>query len=113
MRKFSKRLLAVTALTASLATIVLLVMSLRSSRHIEARLAPLRAAGKPLSIAELEPEPVPDEQNAAVVLKSLLPAFDRYVEIRRNVAESADEDETNDEVDLNSAAQFLANTQRW
>lgn len=56
------RLLASGVLAAFAANLVLGAIS---ARQVEAQLEAIRAAGEPLSPTELEPEAVPDEENAA------------------------------------------------
>jgi type II secretory pathway pseudopilin PulG len=45
--------------------------NIKYSREVERELARLRAAGEPLTIEEMIPKPVPDEQNAALLYEPL------------------------------------------
>ncbi len=62
------------------AAVVLIVAFLnwRAARQVNARLAPLREAGKPLSIQDLQPPPVPDDQNAAKAIEQWKDAFGQF-----------------------------------
>lgn len=46
-----------------------------TERQWQNRLAAIRAAGDPASIADLAPHPIPDEQNAAVYIEKLAPVL--------------------------------------
>jgi hypothetical protein len=50
----------------------------RAEAPLESRLAAIRAAGDPASIDDLRPAPVPDEQNAAAILKRIGPRLDAF-----------------------------------
>lgn len=52
---------------------VILVLAWGRSRALEARVADLRAAGHPVSLADLELDPIPPDQNAAAILDSVWP----------------------------------------
>lgn len=45
---------------------VWLYYDIKFGRQLEAKLAELKAQGMPLTLAEAAPQPVPDDQNAAV-----------------------------------------------
>jgi hypothetical protein len=62
----------------SIMILVLAFLTWRESRLLEARLVPLREAGKPLSIQDLATLPIPDQQNAAKALEPLKDAFDKF-----------------------------------
>jgi hypothetical protein len=53
-------------------------MAWRTERQIQQKFDAIRAAGDPASIRELEPEPVADDENAAVVLQRLGPQLEAY-----------------------------------
>lgn len=53
-------------------------MAWRTERQIQAKLDAIRAAGDPASIADLAPQPVADDENAAAILKRLGPQLDAY-----------------------------------
>lgn len=46
--------------------------------RLQARVAAIRAAGHPASIADLAPEPIPADQNAAAYLEELAPRLDQF-----------------------------------
>lgn len=48
----------------------------RTGRRLEARLAALRVAGDPLTIADLAPPPIPPAEDAAIPLARIEPEFD-------------------------------------
>jgi hypothetical protein len=65
----------------SLLGIVLLVngfFSWQTHRRFNAKIAAIRAAGYPASIADLKPEPIPDEINAAAHIDALAPRLDEF-----------------------------------
>jgi hypothetical protein len=53
-------------------------MSWRVNSQFNARVAAIRAAGDPASIADLKPEPIPAEENAAAHLDMLEPRLDQF-----------------------------------
>lgn len=53
-------------------------MSWRINSQFAARIAAIRAAGDPASIADLKPEPIPAEENAAAQLDKLEPRLDQF-----------------------------------
>jgi hypothetical protein len=59
-------------------------------KAIERQIAAIRAAGQPVSYADLVPAPVPDERNAAVVFRR---AFDAVLRADEEVASTLDKDE--------------------
>ena len=46
-------------------------LALRAETPLESRLALIRTAGDPASIADLAPQPIPDDKNAAVILERI------------------------------------------
>jgi hypothetical protein len=46
--------------------------------RLQRRIAAIRAAGDPASIADLAPKPIPDSENAAAILKKLQPRLDQF-----------------------------------
>ena len=46
--------------------------------QLQAKIAEIRAAGDPASIADLAPKPIPADQNAAAMLQQLGPRFDEF-----------------------------------
>jgi hypothetical protein len=63
-----------------LAVFVLAIVAWQVDRQWRQRLATIRAAGDPVSIADLAPEPIPDDENAAAYLQQIAPqlrAFDK------------------------------------
>lgn len=73
-----KRLGIGIAILIALVLIANGLMAWRTDRRLQARLDAIRAAGDPASIAELAPEPIPDDQNAAAILKRLTPRIDEF-----------------------------------
>jgi hypothetical protein len=53
-------------------------MSWRVNRQFESRIAAIRKAGDPASIADLKPPPIPDNENAAVHLDRLTPRLEAF-----------------------------------
>lgn len=50
----------------------------RTERQIQARFAAIRAAGDPAVISDLAPAPIPEDENAAVILQRLGPRLDAF-----------------------------------
>lgn len=46
--------------------------------RLQAKIAEIRAAGDPASIADLAPEPIPDDQNAAAILERIAPQLNAF-----------------------------------
>jgi hypothetical protein len=46
--------------------------------RLQKKIATIRAAGYPASLAELAPEPIPDSENAAAILKNMGPRLDAF-----------------------------------
>jgi hypothetical protein len=53
-------------------------MAWRAEWRLQARLAEIRAAGDPASIAELAPPSIPDEENAAAIMEQVRPRLDAF-----------------------------------
>ena len=73
-----KRILTWIAALLGLAIVGNTMMAWRVSSQQNARLAAIRAAGLPASIAELRPAPVPDSLNAAAVIESAAPTINAF-----------------------------------
>src|SRR4051794_693269 len=54
------------------------LMAWRTTARLNGRVAAIRAAGDPASIADLAPKPIPDAENAAAILKKLQPRLDAF-----------------------------------
>lgn len=74
-KKTWKRQLA--AATAVAALLVLALLWWAGGAHAR-RLAAVRAAGDPASLAELAPKPIPANKNAAAIIESLAPQIDAF-----------------------------------
>jgi hypothetical protein len=72
-KRFWKRLAIVIAALVAIALIVNGVFAWRAERRLRSRLAAIRAAGDPASIADLAPQPIPDEENAAAIVERIWP----------------------------------------
>jgi hypothetical protein len=75
---FMKRILTWIGALLALAIVGNTMMAWRVSSQQNARLAAIRAAGLPASIAELRPAPVPDSLNAAAVIERATPAIKAF-----------------------------------
>jgi hypothetical protein len=53
-------------------------MAWRTESQLQSRIAAIRAAGDPASIADLAPEPIPNAENAAAILAQLSPRIDAF-----------------------------------
>jgi hypothetical protein len=53
-------------------------MAWRTESQLQSRIAAIRAAGDPASIADLAPEPIPSAENAAAILAQLAPRIDAF-----------------------------------
>jgi hypothetical protein len=73
-----KRLLIWIGALLALAIVGNTMMAWRVSSQQNARLAAIRAAGMPASIAELRPRPVPDSLNAAAVIEGATPTINAF-----------------------------------
>lgn len=80
-----KRVLLTTGVLAVALVVLRLWWGWEAERRWQARIAEYRAAGEPVTIAEHQPPPIPDGENAAVLLekaaKTLCSATPRPVEI--------------------------------
>jgi hypothetical protein len=77
-RLFMKRILTWIGALLALAIVGNTMMAWRVNSQQSARLAAIRAAGLPASIAELRPAPVPDSLNAAAVIEAATPAINAF-----------------------------------
>jgi hypothetical protein len=66
------------ALLVALGLVINGVMAWRMESEWQARLAQVRAGGDPASVADLKPEPIPDNQNAAVFLEQVRPRIGQF-----------------------------------
>ncbi len=73
-----KRLGLWLAVLLALAFIVNGFFAWRAEWQLRSRLAAIRAAGDPASIAEMAPAPIPDEQNAAAILDQIRPRMAEF-----------------------------------
>jgi hypothetical protein len=79
-KRFWKRLAIGAAILVALALIANGLMAWRVDHRLQTLIAAIRVAGDPASIADLAPEPIPDDQNAAFYLDQLklqLAAYDK------------------------------------
>jgi len=58
--------------------VVNVALAWRAGARLERRLAALRAAGEPVTLRDLQPEPVPAEQDAALLLSSMRPRLEAW-----------------------------------
>jgi hypothetical protein len=54
------------------------ILAWRTQHRLDSMLAELRAAGEPVSLADLAPKPISDEKNAAVYLQRTIPRLDAF-----------------------------------
>jgi len=73
-----KRLVLGLAILIALALIANGVMVWRTESRLQAKIAEIRAAGDPATIADLAPDPVPVDKNAAAILEQLAPRLDEF-----------------------------------
>ena len=73
-----KRLGIGAALIVGLLLVVNAFMSWRVETRFQAKVEAIRAAGDPASIAELKPEPIPAEENAAAHMDKLEPRLNEF-----------------------------------
>ncbi len=100
LKKLVKRTAISLLLVISVMILIVAFATWRAAREVEARLAPLRESGKPISIQDLKPSPVPAAQNAAKVVQHYddpLRKFDRLS------AEAIAQIETETETQRNAA----------
>jgi hypothetical protein len=79
-KRLLKRTAIVTASILGIALLILAVINWRQARALEARLAPLRDAGRPTSILDLQPSPVSDDKNAYAALQPLKPKLNDFAD---------------------------------
>ncbi len=70
-KRFWKRCAIGIGLLVSVLLIVNAVFAWRVELRLRAKIASIRSAGDPASIADLAPEPIPDDKNAAAVLQRI------------------------------------------
>jgi hypothetical protein len=66
------------AILVGLALLANGLMVWRTEARLQSILAEIRAAGEPASLADLAPEPIPADQNAAAIIESLMPRLDEF-----------------------------------
>lgn len=67
----------------------LVVHTMRTKGGVESRLQAIRAAGFPTNIAELQPEPIADDQNAAALLEAVYPTVDAAADAVGKLSDAA------------------------
>lgn len=77
-KKTWKRQLAVAIAVAALAALALIWWA---GGAYQRRLAAIRAAGDPASLAELAPQPIPADKNAAAIIESLARQIDAFAKV--------------------------------
>jgi len=77
-KRLVKRIGVGLAILFSLLLILNAAYSWHTGRQLRQRLDKLQAAGEPISFAELAPEPLPPEQDAAVQLERLVPQLESF-----------------------------------
>lgn len=73
-----KRLSIVAGILLGVLLLINGIFSWRVNSQFDARIAAIRAAGAPASIADLKPQPIPDEINAAAKLDALRPRLEQF-----------------------------------
>lgn len=73
-----KRLAIVLATLVAIALIANGFMALLTDWQLKSRMAAIRATGDPASISDLAPEPIPADENAAVILDRIGPRLDTF-----------------------------------
>jgi hypothetical protein len=73
-----KRWATGAAILVAIALIANGFMAWLTEHRLQTRIAAIRAAGDPASIADLAPKPIPDDQNAAFYLEQLKPQLDAF-----------------------------------
>jgi hypothetical protein len=73
-----KRLVSGAAIVVALALIANGVMTWRAEGRLRAKIAAIHATGAPTSIAELAPQPIPDDENGAATLKRIEPRLTEF-----------------------------------
>lgn len=77
-KRFWKRLAIGAVVVVALALIANGFMAWRVDHKLQTRIAEIRAAGYPATIADLAPEPIPADQNAAAHIQKLIPRLDAF-----------------------------------
>jgi hypothetical protein len=73
-----KRIAIGIVILVAIAAIANGIMAWRIEAKLQNKIAAIRAAGYPASIAELAPQPVPESENAAAILNKLAPRFEQF-----------------------------------
>lgn len=73
-----KQLAIGLAIFIALALIANAFMAWRTEARLQAKIAAIRAAGAPASIADLAPKPIPADENAAAYLEKIAPRLDEF-----------------------------------
>lgn len=76
-RRWKQMAIAAVAIVA-IALIANAFMIWRTNSRLQARIDAIRAAGDPATIADLAPDPIPADQNAAAHLDKLVPRLDAF-----------------------------------
>jgi hypothetical protein len=66
------------AILVAIALIANGFMAWQTERRLQAKIAAIRAAGDPASIADLAPAPIPDSENAAAILERIGPRLNAF-----------------------------------
>lgn len=77
-KRFWLRLAIGLAILVAIGLILNGLMIWRTDSQLQARLAAIREAGDPASVAELAPTPIPDEENAAAILERIAPRIREF-----------------------------------
>lgn len=77
-KRFWKRLAIGLAMLVAVALIANGFMAWQTERRLQAKIAAIRAAGDPASIADLAPPPIPDEENVAAILERIRPRLTEF-----------------------------------
>jgi hypothetical protein len=86
MRIFpTKRMVKRWAIGAAILVAIALIangfMAWLTEHQLQTRIAAIRAAGDPASIADLAPKPIPDDQNAAAYLERIRPQLEEFSKV--------------------------------
>src|SRR5262245_34987683 len=77
-KRFWSRLAIGLAILVAAGLIFNAVMAWRMESKLQARIAVIRAAGDPASIADLKPAQIPDDENAAAIIERIGPRLDEF-----------------------------------
>jgi hypothetical protein len=77
-KRLIKRIAIGFGLLLGLLLIINSVLAWSAQRRLDQKIAELRAAGEPVSLADLAPTPIPPEKNAAVFLEQIAPDLERF-----------------------------------